>query len=327
MEILAGIDIDKDAAQTYKHNFPEAEFICKDVQKITATSLDNIIGKERDYALLFCTCAPCQPFSKQNRQKSDQDERISLLDELHRFIRRFKPEFIFLENVPGIQKEKDKGSGPLSRFKHLLSSLGYEFVDEVIYAQDYGIPQRRRRLVLIASRVGKISIPYRTHGPGRENPKYEPVWEWISHLPKIKAGEECKITPNHRAAELSPLNFKRIKNTPKGGDRRDWPKELQLECHKKYTGHSDVYGRMFKNKPASALTTRCISLSNGRFGHPVQNRAISVREAACLQTFPMDFIFFGNLNSMAQQIGNAVPVLLAKHFGEAFIEKILDTNK
>lgn len=320
MEILAGIDIDKDSERTFTYNFPKSHFICNDIRKIKATSLDPIIGKHRNYPLLFCACAPCQPFSKQNKQKTNKDNRISLLDELHRFVRRFKPEFIFLENVPGIQK--NIATGPLGNFKELLNKLSYSYQDGVIYAQDFGVPQRRRRLVLVASRIGSISIPSKTHGPNTENPKYETVWKCISHLPILKAGQENKKVPNHRAAELSKINLERIKNTPKGGNRSDWPEHLKLNCHKKYSGHTDVYGRMHKNRPASALTTRCISLSNGRFGHPVQNRAISVREAACLQTFSEDFIFFGNLNSMAQQIGNAVPVLLAKRFGEAFIAQV-----
>ena len=143
----------------------------------------------------------------------------------------------------------------------------------------------------------------------------------------LKAGETHAQIANHRAAKLSPLNLRRIGVTPIGGDRRAWPQELGLPCHQKHTGHTDVYGRMPKDQLSAALTTRCISLSNGRFGHPTQNRAISVREAACIQTFPMDFIFHGNLNSMARQVGNALPVTMATVFGDWLIRHYLSHKK
>ena len=139
--------------------------------------------------------------------------------------------------------------------------------------------------------------------------------DWIGDLPKIAAGDTHPTIPDHRAAGLSALNLKRIRATPEGGGNRDWSDELRLKCHEDATGYSDVYGRMSWDRPASGLTTRCISYSNGRFGHPEQDRAISVREAACLQTFPMDFQFAGSLSSMARQIGNAVPVRLAEAVG------------
>jgi DNA (cytosine-5)-methyltransferase 1 len=149
------------------------------------------------------------------------------------------------------------------------------------------------------------------------------VREWISGFPPIAAGETYAEIPNHRAARLSELNLERIRATPPGGGRFDWPEELMLTCHLgEYNGHTDVYGRMHWDRPASGLTTRCISLSNGRFGHPEQDRAISVREAASIQTFADDFVFFGSLNSMARQVGNAVPVLVAEVFGRYFLTHI-----
>ena len=140
------------------------------------------------------------------------------------------------------------------------------------------------------------------------------------HLPSIAAGETHPSVNDHRAARLSQINLERISVTPEGRGRESWPPHLQLKCHKTHIGHTDVYGRMRWDEPASGLTTRCISLSNGRFGHPEQNRAISVREAACLQTFPEDFLFHGSLNSKARQIGNAVPVRLSEVFGLNFID-------
>src|SRR5690606_16640026 len=134
-----------------------------------------------------------------------------------------------------------------------------------------------------------INFPVPTHGEGRINPRYTTVADKIKHLPPLKAGDICSQDSNHRAAKLTDINLLRIIATPEGGDRRHWPSHLQLDCHKDFGGHTDVYGRMRWNAPAAALTTRCISYSNGRFGHPEQNRAISIREAACLQTFPEDF--------------------------------------
>ena len=237
-----------------------------------------------------------------------------------RFVRYHKPDFVLVENVPGLQKITSE-DGPLPGFIKLLKRLRYFVAMGTIDCCDYGVPQKRKRFVLLASKLGAIELPPRSHGLGTENPVYSTVGEWISGLPEIAAGESCPSIKNHRASNLSLKNLTRIRATPVGGGREDWPKKLKLKCHKDHDGHSDVYGRLRADLPASALTTRCISLSNGRFGHPTQARAISVREAAKLQTFDDSFEFLGSLNSMARQIGNAVPVLLARRLGEAFLSK------
>ena len=316
MEILAGIDFDADAGETFKLNFPKAIFINKDITKLYSPSLSHIIPKNRNFPLLFSACTPCQPFTKQNTSKKKSDERHNLLNNLHRFVRAYKPEYIFLENVPGLQKVSEE-YGPFARFLSFLDRYNYNYETKVIKSQDYGVPQYRKRLVLIASCSKEIRFPKATHGPDCKY-DYVTVWESINDLPRIKAGKEHAEIKNHRAAKLSETNLERLKATPVGGSRANWPKKLQLKCHKEYSGHTDVYGRMLKDKPASGLTTRCISLSNGRYGHPTQRRAISVREAARLQTFPDSFEFKGSLTSMARQIGNAVPVLLAVRFGKYF---------
>lgn len=322
MAVRLGLDVDPDAKTTYKANFKKAKFVYKDIRLVSADDLAPYVKRRDGRPLLFGACAPCQPFSKQNRTKNDGDGRRSLLGEFHRFVEAYSPEYIFVENVPGLQTvEKDKG--PFAEFIRLLNTLKYFFDFRIVMAYHYGIPQSRRRLVLIGSRLGPIEIPPPTCGPGTDHPDLPTVWEWISHLPPIEAGETHAEIANHRAAKLSPLNLCRIAATPIGGDRRAWPPALVLPCHKEHTGHTDVYGRMMKDRPSAALTTRCISLSNGRFGHPTQNRAMSVREAACIQTFPMDFVFHGNLNSMARQVGNAVPVAMARVFGEQVIRHYL----
>jgi len=248
------------------------------------------------------------------------------LDEFLRFVQHYQPTYVFIENVPGLQKVKDKNS-VFGRFLNTLTELNYDYTHEMVYAQDYGVPQKRRRLILIASKLGPIYFPPKTHGP-ETTQAYSTVREWIGHFPSIEAGETHPDTPNHQAARLSALNLERIRALPEGGNRRMWPKKLRLECHSgNYKGHTDVYGRMKWDDLANCLTTRCISLSNGKFGHPVQDRAMSGREAARLQTFPDEFFFHGSLTSVAKQVGNAVPVLLAEQFGQNFLSHLKQYSK
>lgn len=312
------LDFDHDAAETFRKNFPETHFSSSDITLFRSEEIEDLV---RSYDVtLFCGCAPCQPFTRQNTQKPEKrtDVRRSLLSRFGLLIEKHLPDYIFVENVPGIQKIT--GNSTLTRFKKRLEALGYNPTVEVVESQRYGVPQRRRRLVLVASKHGTVGFPAATHDPDAGSP-FSTVREWISHLPPISAGETHPDVPNHRAASLSDLNLKRIKATPPEGSRADWPANLRLDCHTKtgYVGHTDVYGRMKWDGPATGLTTRCISLSNGRYGHPEQHRAISVREAAALQTFPDSFKFYGSLNSQAKQIGNAVPVLLAEAFGKHII--------
>jgi DNA (cytosine-5)-methyltransferase 1 len=314
--ITLGVDIDPDAAQTYRSNFPESIFIEADIRSLPVSVLEPWI-RDRTQPVLFCGCAPCQPFSKQNRQRCDNDLRESLLSEFARFVEYWRPEYVFIENVPGMQRLEGK-NGPLSMFIDLLQNLQYCYDVKVLPALSFGVPQTRERLVLMATSYGRINLPEPTHGPGKR--PYATVRDWISNLPPLSAGQTDLSDANHRVAHLSEKNLSRISATPEGGGREHWPSHLVLECHKDHKGHTDVYGRLAWDKPAAGLTTRCISLSNGRFGHPNQNRAISVREAACLQTFPRHFVFKGNLSSMARQIGNAVPPLMARCVGKAFMK-------
>ena len=313
------LDIDKDAASTFGSNFPDATVVTSDIMCFDTRKLDELIDQAD--LKLFCGCAPCQPFTGQNTTKPDskKDSRRSLLSKFGELVVKYVPDYVFVENVPGIQRIV--GNNVLTRFTNGLEDLGYHTVVDVVESRKYGVPQKRRRLVLLASKHAKIGLPDPTHDPA-SGKSYSTVRDWISHLPPIQAGETHSTVPNHRAANLSPLNMRRISATPKEGSRADWPEELRLVCHTKkgYSGHTDVYGRMRWDGPATGLTTRCISLSNGRYGHPEQNRAISVREAAALQTFPDDYTFCGSLNSQARQIGNAVPVLLAEVFGRHILD-------
>lgn len=314
---IAAVDIDAGALETYAANFPEAKTIAADIRRVEVRDLLGVVDRSgRGDGLLLAACAPCQPFSRQNRQKRELDERADLLGEVVRFVEGLKPEFILVENVPAIREQHRPSTGPLDAFLRRIADLGYAFDVHTIQVADYGVPQNRPRLVVLASRLGPVSLPAASHGPGLT--PHATVRDAIGHLPAIAAGTEDPTVPNHRAAGLSEINLARIRATPHEADRRSWPDELRLACHRTAAGYTDTYGRMAWDRPAPALTTRCISISNGRFAHPCQDRAISVREAAALQSFPDDFVFKGSLDAMARQIGNAVPPLLAARLADAF---------
>ena len=317
IQVILGIDSDSNCRITYESNNSPAKFLCSDIRDLDPEDISKYIKDIPRNQIIFAGCAPCQPFTKQ-RSKTKYPEQRTLLSEFARFVKAFKPGHVFVENVPGIRKAVEKES-PYREFIELLDDLKYNFLDGVVDAKNYSVPQTRRRLILLASRFRKMEMPQPTHGSGLL--PYPTVREAIAGYAPIKAGETHPKIPNHRASDLSPINLKRITNTsPNGGDRRDWPPDLRLECHKNgYNGHTDVYGRMWWDKPAPALTSRCNSLSNGRYGHPKQNRAISLREAAKLQSFDDSYIFHASsINHMALQIGNAVPVKLAEAVGKAF---------
>jgi DNA (cytosine-5)-methyltransferase 1 len=315
MSILAGLDNDPDAAETYRLNFPEASFFERDIRLVSTEEVGSLIPA--DQPILFSGCAPCQPFSKQNRHSSDQDERRNLLPEFARFVLELRPDYVFVENVPGLQKIGT--TGPFISFVNRLRRAGYSVRAEVLPALSFGVPQVRKRLVLLAGLKRRVLVPTATHGEGDGLQPISTVRDWIQDLPPIVAGERHPDDSAHVSMELSNINLRRIRATPEGGGRGDWDESLVLDCHAGHRGHSDVYWRMHWDRPASAMTTRCLSYSNGRYGHPEQDRAISLREAACLQTFPLDFAFSGSFTSGGRQVGNAVPPLMAKSVGRSFL--------
>ena len=223
-----------------------------------------------------------------------------------------------MENVPGL-RHRSASEGPFGEFVDEVSST-HTVEHATVSCADYGAPQTRRRLVLLASSLGPVGFPAPSHGPDAGLP-HPTVRDSIGSLPPIDAGERHPDIAGHRAYKLSGLNLRRIRATPEGGNRLDWPKDLWPDCHRRgFGGHLDAYGRLRWDTPAPALTTRCVSYSNGRFGHPDQDRALSAREAARLQTFPDTFEFAGGIGSQARQIGNAVPVAVAERFGEHLID-------
>lgn len=319
IEVIKGIDNDSNCEETYNKNCKPSKFLLKDIDELeTKEVLDGFVRKKED-VLIFSASAPCQPFSRQN-PCSVLDDRANLIHALANFIDDIVPDVIFIENVLGIVKAAN--GSILNNFLKFLKSdgLNYEYEWKKVDARKYGIPQKRVRFILIASRLGKIPFPEMKYG--KDKLPYATVRDTIYDYPPIIAGEEHSKISNHDARNLSELNLKRMRCTPKnGGSRKDWPKDLWLKCHLgEHTGHQDVYGRMKWDKPAPTLTCKCNSLSNGRFGHPEQDRAISLREAAALQTFDDDFIFYGESKcNIAQQIGNAVPPKIAEIFGKQII--------
>ena len=321
---MLAVDWDSDAVATFRMNFPATPVIERDIREVSVADVGELLRPAPESVMLFAGCAPCQPFAGHRQQPPGQDSRSFLLIEFLRFVTALNPELIFVENVPGMQRVS-ASEGPFAEFVEELDRTHHVSYGTVCSA-DYGVPQTRRRLVLVASRLGPIDLPTPTHGPSAGY-SHSTVREWIGSLPPITAGQRDSGISSHRSMTLSELNLERIRATPEGGDRRDWPKRLWPNCHRDgFKGHTDVYGRLSWDKPAPALTTRCISYSNGRFGHPIQDRALSAREAARLQTFPPSFEFAGSLTSQARQIGNAVPVVLARHFGRHFVEHVAQAH-
>ena len=321
IDVVAGLDVDETCKYPFEEN-NDAEFITKDISKFTSAELSKLYPK--DSIKLLVGCAPCQPFSAHTRKNKDRssDERWSLLDDFGRLVEKVNPHLIAFENVPLIRKETI-----FTDFTKKLRSLGYHFDSElIVYCPDYGIPQKRRRLVLIASIWGKVELIPKTHSgsPEDELLPFRTVEDAIGDLRKIDDGEVCEQDPLHRSRKLTDDNKKRIKQSKPGGTWKDWDEELRLDCHKKPSGkgYTTVYGRTAWNDLAPTITTQFTNLGSGRFGHPEQHRALSLREGALLQTFPEGYKFIEpdspiTVSRIAAYIGNAVPVQLAKVIGES----------
>lgn len=314
ISVVLGTDREEAFRQTYEVNNSPAKFLAKDIRHLKTDNLAAVINGVPRKDLLFVGCAPCQPFTKQRRDYSKTEERTLLL-EFARLIADLRPGQLVIENVPGLTKVS--GFSTYRRFLNILKELKYKIAEGIIDAKNYGVPQTRRRYIMIAAKDMEPSLPSPTHGT-RCSP-YVTVRDAIAGYPSLPSGATHLYVRNHTAAILSSVNLRRIRQTPRdGGGRAKWPEELILKCHSgNHTGHSDVYGRMWWDRPAPALTCRFRSISNGRYGHPEQDRAISLREGAKLQSFDDSFVFYGNSQeSLAEQIGNAVPVRLAEAIGK-----------
>lgn len=314
IKVVAGVDCDSECRFPYEQN-NKAKFIECDIQELRGQEIQKLFNSTRAYTLL-AGCAPCQSFSTYSRKGRDSrvDTKWNLVAEFGRLVVEVQPDFVTMENVPQLL---DHGV-----FSEFLSSLqGYHVWHSVIDCARFRIPQTRKRLVLLASKIGPIALR-----PSATDESTATVREAISHLPSLMAGEFDERDPLHSACKLSRMNLRRIRASKPGGTWRDWPDQLVAPCHRKKSGETypSVYGRMEWDAPSPTITTQCFGYGNGRFGHPEQDRAITLREAAILQTFPQNYRFLkrgerAKYSVLGRLIGNAVPVRLGKVIGRAFI--------
>ena len=324
IKVKAGIDIDKTCKYAYEEN-NGAKFIEKDIDSVTGLELVALYP-ENDIKLLV-GCAPCQPFSSHTYKNKDRvdDEKWGLLAQMQKLIEEVKPEIVSIENVPPIQKQD-----VFTDFVDKLHELDYQVHQKVVNCVNYGVPQVRRRLVLIASLFGEISLLPITHHDSADKTPPKTVRETIYELEKITHGQVSEGDPMHRARKLREINQERIKESKPGGTWLDWPVDLRSPCHRKESGqtYKSVYARMEWDKPAPTITTQFYNFGTGRFGHPEQDRALSLREGALLQTFPKGYKFIDSelpvsFTRLGTHIGNAVPVRLATVIGQS-IQKHLE---
>lgn len=324
INVIAGIDIDSKCRATYKANNKPVKFIRADIKKLSVKTLARRAGiTQNDDNLIFIGCSPCQFWSIIKTDKTKAEKSKNLLQDFQRFIAYFMPGFVVIENVPGIVS---KPESPLADFISFLKSSGYESIEHrIIKVSDYGVPQGRKRFVLIASRAKKIIFPHPVPDDSLT------VRNFIGDpdiFPPIEAGHIDSTPFSHTASGLTETSLRRFKLTPHdGGSRDSWKNtDLQIEVYKnkdgdKNFGFKDVYGRMSWDKVAPTITTKFFGISHGRFGHPEQDRAISIREGAALQTFPIDYVFKPKaISDKARLIGNAVPPELAKRLAQSLIE-------
>lgn len=307
LPVVAGIDLDPACRFPYEAN-NQARFVEQDIGKVTAEELKSLFG-DADLTVL-AGCAPCQPFSTyaQRYETDGRDGKWGLLYHFARLAKEANPDVITMENVPTVAKHE-----VFHDFVASLKELGYHVWFDVVDSSKFGVPQTRNRMVLLASKLGDI----RMLPPSTIKPKT--VRQAISHLRALKAGESAPRDKLHATATLSEKNLMRIKASKPGGTWRDWPESLVADCHKAKSGktYAGVYGRMEWDKPGPTMTTQCYGFGNGRFGHPEQDRAISLREAAILQSFPRTYHFIPdggevNFSALGRLIGNAVPVDLGR---------------
>lgn len=321
LRAAAAVELDSDAADAYEANVGMRPLV-NDIRKVTGEDLLRASRLKRGECTLLFGCPPCQSFTDLRRgtRSSWRDRaRNSLLRDYLRLAGDVLARHIAFENVPGMLSPRWR-----PRFDELLrglAELGYEYAWDVFDAADFGVPQRRRRLLVIASRVATPVLPAATHEEvgSPDGLRWVTVREAIGALMPLASGETDPSDVYHRARRHSPLALQRLRALGEGGARADLPKDLQLACHKNHSGHYDIYGRMWWDRPAPTLTSGCTNVTRGRFAHPEQDRAITLREAMELQTFPRSTVLRGSLDEMALQVGNAVPPLFAERVGQAVV--------
>ncbi|MDQ2587305.1 DNA cytosine methyltransferase [Saccharothrix yanglingensis] len=324
IHIAAGLDLDPACAYPFRTNL-QAPFHQRDVCDLEAGELAAMWPDDTRIRIL-AGCAPCQPFSSYRRGvDTSQERQWPLVNEVRRLIEGTMPEIVTMENVPRI--------GSASVFKDFviqLRTLGYHVDFKSCHCPTYGVPQHRRRLVLLASLLGEIKVPKGTVSPS----EYATVRQAIHDLPPVAHGETHPHDRFHKSRTLSETNFERIQKSTPGGTWEEWPEELRAPCHRKESGSTfrNVYARMAWDEPSPTITTMSYNFGTGRFGHPEQDRALTLREAANLQSFPSDYEFVApnkpvQFAPLGRLIGNAVPPQLAKAVGAAIVDHVKTASK
>lgn len=316
ISVRAGLDLDPCCEYPYVNNISDAQFMLEDIASTEAAVVDGLYRKKA--LKLLAGCAPCQPFSTlRNGTVREKSDKWPLLNHFSRLVQEVKPDFVTMENVPNL-----KSQSIFVEFVASLKASGYEVASRVVDAAEYGVPQRRRRLVLLASRLG----PIRLLSPEEIQVSRKTVREAIGNLLPINAGETLLEDPLHKARAITKINLDRIQASKPGGTWADWPEYLKLDCHKKESGATfkSVYGRLEWDKPSGTITTQATNFGTGRFGHPQQDRSLSLREMAILQSFPPDYKFVptgevAEFTPLSRLIGNAVPVDLGYAVGLSIV--------
>ncbi|WP_244193080.1 DNA cytosine methyltransferase [Paraburkholderia eburnea] len=319
IKVVAGYDLDPKCRWPYERNNRGTVFYERDISSITG---DEIAAQFKGAEVtILAGCAPCQPFSSYSLGKTEStDRRWSMLGEFGRIIEETLPDIVTMENVPKVRQH-----AVFKRFLRILKDAEYEVSVRVVACTDYGIPQDRKRLVLLASRLGDIRLRDRDARKDRRRT----VRDVIGQLPELAAGETHDDDAMHTCSRLSEKNLARVRASVPGGSWKTWAEELIADCHKEESGQSfpSVYGRMEWDKPSPTITTQFFGFGNGRFGHPIQDRAISLREGALLQTFPRNYAFVApgdtaEIKAVGRLIGNAVPVRLGQVIGESILKHL-----
>lgn len=323
VKVKLGVDIDPACEFPFTEN-NQAKFLSKSVTEFSGEELS--VHYAPGVIRLLAGCAPCQPFSTlSNGQDREKSDKWPLLNEFGRLVESVKPDYVTMENVPALKAQEI-----FADFVKTLTENGYYVSAKVVNAAAYGLPQRRKRLVLLASKKGAIELL----SPKELGAKLRTVKDAIGMLPKVQSGEKNPTDPLHQAPLLGEKNMARIRASKPGGTWADWPEELLSPCHTKEKGASfkSVYGRMEWSKPSPTITTQSYNFGTGRFGHPDQDRAITLREAAILQSFPKGYKFVDKkkpvaFSTLGRLIGNAVPVDLGYAIGMTIIKHASNSQK
>jgi DNA (cytosine-5)-methyltransferase 1 len=328
--IAGAADMDPDACRTYEGLIGVCP-LSVDLSRLPPERAAELWGVRPGEVDVLIGTPPCQGFTRLRNGAGKGDPRNSLVLVFLHYVSHFRPRFLFFENVPGLAR-LPHGRAFLSELRAGLFRLGYRLEEREVDAADYGVPQHRRRLIVVGSRedVGTPPFPEPTHGDPKSlfvssgvRQPWRTVRDAIGHLPPLRAGERDPGDPMHRAPHMGERVLRFIAQVPKdGGSRTEVPEEDWLPCHRGHDGHKDTYGRLAWDRPSGVITSGCCNVSKGRFAHPEQDRPITPREAALLQGFPPDAFFHGSLASVQRQIGNAVPPPLAQAFARAIGERL-----